>query len=125
MRQILGVRVEASTYDDLCERCLAWAKRGESRAVFFANVHMLMEAFDHPGFRAGLNAADMVNPDGMPLVWSLRAMGQRGATRVYGPDATQLLLRAAEKGKSRWLSTAEVNGHSQRWLRRLSAGTLN
>jgi N-acetylglucosaminyldiphosphoundecaprenol N-acetyl-beta-D-mannosaminyltransferase len=97
--EILGVKIAASTYEEVAERCLAWAKRGESRAVFFANVHMLMEAFDDLGFRASLNAADMVNPDGMPLVWSLRAMGERGATRVYGPDATEVLLRAAEEAE--------------------------
>jgi N-acetylglucosaminyldiphosphoundecaprenol N-acetyl-beta-D-mannosaminyltransferase len=39
---------------------------------------------------------DIVNPDGMPLVWSLRALGERDATRVYGPDATEFLLQAAQ-----------------------------
>lgn len=58
---------------------------------------MVMEAFDDSSFRANLNAADMVNPDGMPLVWSLRAMGERDATRVYGPDATDFLLRVAQE----------------------------
>lgn len=96
MKDILGVTVAASTYEEVAERCLAWAKRGESKAVFFANVHMLMEAFDDPGFRASVNAADMVNPDGMPLVWSLRAMGEPGATRVYGPDAAECLLQVAQ-----------------------------
>jgi len=97
MGEILGVKIPVSSYQDVAEKSVAWAKRGESRIVFFANVHVLMEAFDDEGFRATLNAADMVNPDGMPLVWALRAMGDRDATRVYGPDATNALLRAAEE----------------------------
>ena len=96
MREILGVNIAASSYGETAEKSVAWAKQGESRAVFFANVHVLMEAFDDAVFRAKLNAADMVNPDGMPLVWALRAMGDRGASRVYGPDATQVLLQAAQ-----------------------------
>ena len=32
------------------------------------------------------NAADMVTPDGMPLVWLGRLFGHRHVTRVYGPD---------------------------------------
>jgi len=96
MREILGVQVAASNYDEAVEKVVAWAKQRESRAVFFANVHVLMEAFDDVGFRGKLNAADIVNPDGMPLVWALRAMGERDATRVYGPDATQLLLNTAQ-----------------------------
>jgi N-acetylglucosaminyldiphosphoundecaprenol N-acetyl-beta-D-mannosaminyltransferase len=96
MGEILGVKVAASSYEEAAEKSVAWAKRGDSRAVFFANVHVLMEAFDDPTFRAELNAADMVNPDGMPLVWALRAMGERDASRVYGPDATEILLRVAQ-----------------------------
>jgi N-acetylglucosaminyldiphosphoundecaprenol N-acetyl-beta-D-mannosaminyltransferase len=96
VREILGVKIAATTYKDLVAQSVAWAQRGESRAVCFANVHVLMEAFDDPGFRDQLNAADIVNPDGMPLVWSLRALGEPRATRVYGPDATEMLLQAAQ-----------------------------
>jgi N-acetylglucosaminyldiphosphoundecaprenol N-acetyl-beta-D-mannosaminyltransferase len=56
-----------------------------------------MEAYDNPCYRRVLNAADMVNPDGMPLVWALRALGASGAQRVYGPDTTEALLPAAEE----------------------------
>jgi N-acetylglucosaminyldiphosphoundecaprenol N-acetyl-beta-D-mannosaminyltransferase len=96
MVEILGIKIATDNYEGVAAQCVAWAKRGESRAVIFANVHVLMEAFDDSVFHAQLNATDLVNPDGMPLVWSLRAMGVRGATRVYGPDATGVLLQAAQ-----------------------------
>ena len=57
---------------------------------------MLMEAHDDPEFQALLNEMDMVNPDGMPLVWSLRKLGHPEASRVYGPDTTVILLQAAQ-----------------------------
>jgi N-acetylglucosaminyldiphosphoundecaprenol N-acetyl-beta-D-mannosaminyltransferase len=56
-----------------------------------------MEGFDNAAFRAQLNSADLINPDGMPLVWALRALGAHAATRVYGPDATVILLSAAQE----------------------------
>ena len=96
---ILGVKVQASSYETVVERSLAWARRGESRALFFSAVHMVMEAVDQPEYRRILNAADMVNPDGMPVVWALRALGESGAQRVYGPDATLAMLAAAEKNR--------------------------
>ncbi|MFZ0746657.1 MAG: WecB/TagA/CpsF family glycosyltransferase [Terracidiphilus sp.] len=99
MPQILGVNIAVSTYNKVVDKCVAWARAGESRSVLFANVHMLMEAHDTRAFRVKLNSADMVNPDGMPLVWGLRAFGQRRAARVYGPDATQALLRAAQQSQ--------------------------
>jgi N-acetylglucosaminyldiphosphoundecaprenol N-acetyl-beta-D-mannosaminyltransferase len=39
----------------------------------------------------------MVNPDGVPLVWALRALGEKRAQRVYGPDTTVVMLAAAEE----------------------------
>jgi N-acetylglucosaminyldiphosphoundecaprenol N-acetyl-beta-D-mannosaminyltransferase len=74
-----------------------WAEAGESRYVCAANVHMTMEAFDRAEFRAMVNAADLVTPDGMPLVWTLRGSGHRGQGRVYGPDLMVEVLNAAAK----------------------------
>ena len=96
-QEILGVPVTAQGYDFVVDQCVGWARDRESRTVVFANVHVLMEAYDDPRFRAELRAMDLVNPDGMPLVWALRALGIAGATRVYGPHAMQHILRAAEQ----------------------------
>jgi len=97
MPAVLGVDISASSYSDLVLRCAEWAGNRESRTVLFVGMHGLMEAHDHPAFREALNTADLANPDGMPVVWALRLMGSRDATRVYGPDATIELLRVAEK----------------------------
>lgn len=91
-RAILGVKVAVSSYGEVVERSLAWASERNSRALFFANVHMIMEAHDNPAFFRRLNCADMVNSDGMPLVWALRALGESNAQRVCGFDATMALL---------------------------------
>lgn len=96
MGEILGVKVTASDYETVARRTVAWAQGGESKAVCFSTVHMLMEAHDDPSFHTLLNQMDIVNPDGMPLVWSLRALGEHDAGRVYGPDATVFLLQAAQ-----------------------------
>jgi N-acetylglucosaminyldiphosphoundecaprenol N-acetyl-beta-D-mannosaminyltransferase len=96
-RPILGVNVAASSYAEIVEKSLQWAEERQSRSLFFANVHVIMEAYDNPAYLHALNAADAVNPDGMPLVWALRKLGLSGAQRVYGPDTTVATLIAAEK----------------------------
>ena len=101
MPEILGVAIAVSNYAETADKCISWAESNESRTVIFANVHVIMQARDNPRFRALLNAADIVNPDGMPLVWALKALGSRHATRVYGPDATEHLLERARKAKMR------------------------
>jgi N-acetylglucosaminyldiphosphoundecaprenol N-acetyl-beta-D-mannosaminyltransferase len=97
LRSVLGVNVAASSYKEIVQKSLRWAEERQSRALFFATVHMIMEAYDNPSYRRILNDADVINPDGMPLVWALRALGASGAQRVYGPDTTEALLPAAEE----------------------------
>ncbi|MBS1803189.1 MAG: WecB/TagA/CpsF family glycosyltransferase [Acidobacteria bacterium] len=99
MPTVLGVSISASSYATLAEECTEWARKRESRTVLFVGMHGLMEAHDDPALRHAMNAADLSNPDGMPVVWAMRTMGFPEASRVYGPDATVELLSAAEKGR--------------------------
>ncbi|HXN45442.1 MAG TPA: WecB/TagA/CpsF family glycosyltransferase [Bryobacteraceae bacterium] len=96
-RSILGMRADATSYPAASSQVLAWARARESRYVAVATVNNVMEAYDSPVFRAIMNAADLVTPDGMPLVWGLRLLGIRTAARVYGPDLTPCLLKAAAR----------------------------
>jgi len=96
-RPVLGVNVVVSNYDAAIEQSIVWAREGQSRALFFAAVHMIMETVDDPAFLSQLNSSGAVFPDGVPLVWALHALGERGATRVCGPDFTALMLAAAER----------------------------
>ncbi len=96
---ILGLRVDATSYESASSQILDWAENGETRYVCVANVHMVMEAYDDPCFREIVNSADLVTPDGMPLVWMLRGLGFPRQERVYGPTLTLAVVRkAADRG---------------------------
>jgi len=98
-RSVLGLNISVTRYEDTIQRSVRWAQDREPRALFFANVHVVMEAYDNGDFRESLNRADIVAPDGVPLVWALRALGERSATRVYGPDAMVAMLNSAEQNE--------------------------
>ena len=93
----LGMRVDATSYPDAVTRIVEWARNGESRTVTAGCVHVVMEAYDQRAYQDVVNSSDMVTPDGMPLVWLLRASGIRNASRVYGPHLTLELLEAAHR----------------------------
>lgn len=98
-RYILGMRADPTSYQDSATRVLSWAEGAESRYVCVANVHVTMECYDSADYRAIINAADLVTPDGMPLVWALRLFGAHNATQVRGPTLiVHLLERAASAG---------------------------
>jgi N-acetylglucosaminyldiphosphoundecaprenol N-acetyl-beta-D-mannosaminyltransferase len=94
-RHILGVRVDATTYRDAAQEILAWAESGESRYVCCGCVNHIIEARDSLDFQKVMAEADLVTTDGMPLVWFLRLLGLRHATRVYGPNLMQAVLQGA------------------------------
>jgi len=96
-RQAVDMRIDGTSYADATGRVMDWARRGESRSICVATVHMVMESHDNPEFREVVNGADLVTPDGMPLVWALRLQGVGGATRVYGPHLTLHVLEAAQR----------------------------
>lgn len=96
-QRIVSVDVDATVYPDATRTIESWAKNEESRFVCLCNVHMVMEAYDSPAFQRMVNGADLVTPDGMPLVWGLRALGIPSAERVYGPTLTLHIAEMAAR----------------------------
>lgn len=96
-RRILGMRIDLTSYAAASAQVLHWAEAAESRYVVVSTVNNVMEGVDDPGYRQLVNDADLVTPDGMPLVWGLRCLGLPSATRVYGPDLTPVVLQAAAR----------------------------
>ena len=96
---ILGMHVDPTSYSHAIQQIKYWSDRAESRYVCVATVNNVMEAYDSQEFLRAMNEADLVTPDGMPLVWALRLLGHRSATRVYGPDLTPLVFEMAERGE--------------------------
>lgn len=98
-RSILGMTVHGTSYAHASRLVLDWARGHASRYVCVATVNNVMEAHDSPAFRRVMNEADLVTPDGMPLVWGLKLLGYPEASRVYGPDLTPIVLQMAMESR--------------------------
>ena len=84
---VLGVRVDAVQIPDVVQIMERWiAARNGSQYVAVTGMHGVTEAHHDRAFRAILNDAGMVVPDGMPLVWVSRLRGHNLRRRVYGPE---------------------------------------
>ena len=94
-RFAVGTRIDGTSYADATERVILWTKASESRSVYAANVHMVMEGHDDPGFQQVINRGDLVTPDGMPLVWALRLQGVKAASQT-ATDWTGGAVRRAQ-----------------------------
>jgi N-acetylglucosaminyldiphosphoundecaprenol N-acetyl-beta-D-mannosaminyltransferase len=96
-KPILGSPVTALPFETQVSEITNWAKKRENHYVCVANVHMLVEAHWHADFAKVLEQADLVTPDGMPLVWVLRLMGMKRQNRVAGLDLFLALCAKAEQ----------------------------
>jgi N-acetylglucosaminyldiphosphoundecaprenol N-acetyl-beta-D-mannosaminyltransferase len=107
MIAILGTLLHSIDYQSGVDQIIELALANRSRSIYCANVHMIMEAYDSPEFRKVVNSADLVTPDGMPLVWLMRMRGVKKQERVYGPT---LMLRTLETAEEKGLSVGFLGG---------------
>ena len=101
---VLGIGVSAINMAIALATIEGWIASRRRRYVCITGVHGVMESQRDPELRRIHNAAGLVTPDGMPLVWLLWASGHRSADRVYGPDLMlAVLARSVERGYRHFL----------------------
>lgn len=96
-RKVLDFPITALRFNEQIQTILEWAREHKSKTVCVANVHMLMEAHWNPEFGSVLKDADMVTPDGMPLVWMMKKLGATSQDRVAGLDILACVCESAQK----------------------------
>jgi N-acetylglucosaminyldiphosphoundecaprenol N-acetyl-beta-D-mannosaminyltransferase len=92
---IINVGIDTTSYADTCDRVTMLAQSHQSCYIVAANVHVVMTAYWNHAYRQVLANAEIVTPDGMPLVWGLRSLGAKNQQRVYGPDLMMALCDRA------------------------------
>jgi N-acetylglucosaminyldiphosphoundecaprenol N-acetyl-beta-D-mannosaminyltransferase len=93
---VLGIPIVLGDYDSVMDWMDAVIRTRGRVCVTAAAVHLVMVAREDAAVFDAVQRATTV-PDGQPLVWALRALGHREASRVYGPD---LMARYCERAAS-------------------------
>jgi N-acetylglucosaminyldiphosphoundecaprenol N-acetyl-beta-D-mannosaminyltransferase len=93
---VLGVQVSAVNMPMAVAQIGDWIERGGNYTyVCITGVHGVMESQRNPQLKRIHNAAGMVTPDGMPMVWINRLNGNSHVDRVYGPDLMLEVCKAS------------------------------
>jgi N-acetylglucosaminyldiphosphoundecaprenol N-acetyl-beta-D-mannosaminyltransferase len=117
---VLGTRLALTDYEGAMDWIDEVVRRGERACVTAAAVHLVMVAREDRETRRAVDASLAV-PDGVPLVWALRALGHDAATRVYGPDLMAAYCeRSARTGTTMYL----YGGRSEAALEQLTSALL-
>lgn len=95
---VLGVPISITTLPDAIATIAGWAVDDRGRYVCVRDVHGVVRAVDDPVLLQIHRDADMVTPDGMPLVWLGRMQGLP-VSRTCGSDLMEGLIEcSAELG---------------------------
>lgn len=79
--KIINVDIDETSYRDSCDRIVKLAQHSRSCYVVAANVHVVMTAYWDRAYAQVLANAEIVTPDGMPLVWAMRSLGAKQQQR--------------------------------------------
>lgn len=87
--KILGCKFSLCQRAEVDDLLLQHALGGGKGYVCVSNVHTTMMAFTDPDYLKIQNDSFLTVPDGMPLVWAMNLLGEKGTglqDRVRGPD---------------------------------------
>ena len=105
---ILDVAVHRVTLAGVLKRLDEYIRDGRPRQIVTVNMDFIRLAHVDPVFREVVNGADLAVPDGMPLLWASRLLGEPLNERVTGVDIVERgAALAAERGYSIFLLGAE------------------
>ena len=93
--KIISLDICLLDYEESLNQLIAYAKERRKGYACFANVHMVIEAYQDKQFDKDVNSATLVLPDGMPLVKTLKWFYGIEQDRVAGMDVMPDLIRIA------------------------------
>jgi exopolysaccharide biosynthesis WecB/TagA/CpsF family protein len=104
-RNIVGILVDAVTYDAALDLIFSAAHEKRGAAISALAVHGVMTGVLDREHKFRLNHFDLLLPDGQPVRWALNLLhNAKLRDRVYGPSLTlKVCERAAIEGKSIYL----------------------
>jgi len=94
---VLGAYIDALTWDEALWKIASAGEAHESRYVCICNVHSVVTTTRDAEFRRIVNESDMATPDGAPIAWALRRLGNPTQERINGPDLMWKYLEHAER----------------------------
>ncbi len=96
---LFGCNIDNVSMEETLERVEDFVRAGRPHQHVVVNVDKLVKASRDEDLRRIINACDLVNVDGMPVVWASRLLGKPLKERVAGIDLFEALMRrAADKG---------------------------
>jgi N-acetylglucosaminyldiphosphoundecaprenol N-acetyl-beta-D-mannosaminyltransferase len=83
---VFGLEFSTLAQTQLRHEVIRSAELQRATSVIFANAHVVVEASREPALHELLRQVDIIVPDGMPVAWLLKSLGEKQTQRYSGPD---------------------------------------
>lgn len=100
--QLLGVRIDNVTMLDVLQKIEAYLADGKQHYIVTVNPEFIVRAQSDEEFREILNAADLVVPDGIGVIWAARFLGEQLKERVTGVDLIEKIKNQSRSGGTKF-----------------------
>lgn len=102
---VFGCPISPITFRKAVRQIVMWSRSHhiteQPRAILLRDAHGILQGRSDHRIRALEETADLVLPDGVPIVWCLRRAGFLSAQRIYGPDLLDAVCRMTSCKKIR------------------------
>lgn len=97
--KVVSLSVHRISFKESLEKVIGFALKKSPAYVCFANVHMVIEAYNDKNILSQVENADLVLPDGKPLAVACKMLYGKKQERISGMDFTPLLLDKINENK--------------------------
>ena len=94
---LISIPISTGSYTEFINSTIELAENKKSAFICIANVHMVIEAYKSESFAQCVKAADIITPDGMPIVKAINNLYSIKQDRVAGMDILPDLLSISEE----------------------------
>lgn len=94
---IFGIPIDNLNTEQTLERIEEFIQTGRFHQIATANTDFIIKAYTDPELKSILREADLVAPDGMPVVLASKLLGASLKERVTGADIVPQLAELAER----------------------------
>lgn len=107
--EVFDLNFASGSKEQILEAVWKLSQQPEGHSVLFANAHVVVEANRKSPYKQLLKQASVIVPDGVPVAWTMKALGHYEATRYSGPDFMEDLFARYPQSKHFFLgSTPET-----------------
>lgn len=95
--KIMGGPVDCMNMQETIEKVEGYIRNKEMCQHVVVNVSKFVEMRNNPELKRIISKCDIINADGMPLVWASKLLGNPLPSRVAGVDLFQELVKVCSK----------------------------